>query len=406
MLQNQRSVELDSSQKGHVLKMMFRMLPWIVVCVSLLIFSVNRYREGLNFERDLRQVRQIEKYAVALYFSGFELKSAVTDSLLLPSQQKQDTEALISESLARLDGQLSVAESQLTSASDMPALPPLRRTFSSLETLCKEISKHHWKGSPSFINQQRQLLRNLLNQWFIEVEALNSMAQLQVIRLDAELGEIQRGNLLMFAAVGMATVLMLLDILRMWNATEKSQAKREEELKQLAHLDPLTGLLNRRGWEPNAIRVVQRCGQKSTPLTVVMLDLDHFKEFNDTYGHAEGDRELRNFGTQLTQRCRPGDIIARIGGEEFAIALPGCNIPTALRLVERIREEISLRTTFSAGLTEIQPEESLEEALHRADLALYEAKRKGRARSVAAGSYAAINADATAGNATSDLKSA
>ncbi len=367
--------------KPCFLHVIWRMAPWLVLCVSLLCFSVYRYREGLRFETDLRQVRQLEKIAVNLYFSAFDLKGALIDSLI-DSAHRDELKLSIEETTARLDGQLAVAESQLGGRYDLPALPPLRRTFSSLQSVCRSIVQHKWEGPPEFIEQQRHLAMNLLSQWFVEVDGLNAMSQLKVIQLDRELTDIQRGNLIMFIAMIVATGLMVIDMSRMWKKTLDSQAKREALLSELAHLDPLTSLLNRRGWDNQSQRVYSRCMQAGQPMAVVMLDLDHFKRFNDQHGHTQGDQLLKQFASELLSRCRPGDVVARMGGEEFAVALPGCDAQAAYKQIERLRHDLTAPTRFSSGIAQVDGTLTIDQALQRADLALYDAKRQGRARSV------------------------
>ena len=151
---------------------------------------------------------------------------------------------------------------------------------------------------------------------------------------------------------------------------------REQALTDAAHQDALTGLLNRRGWER------QTAAALPTPLTtaVAMLDLDHFKALNDREGHAAGDELLRLCASRWSTRLRSGDILARIGGEEFAILLPGCDLPQAQRLLDGLRALIPTPMTASAGVTILAADEPLEAALGRADLALYAAKSAGRDR--------------------------
>ncbi len=158
------------------------------------------------------------------------------------------------------------------------------------------------------------------------------------------------------------------------------------ETQLQASTDGLTGLLNRRALE-NKYRIL---GEDRRHATVVMCDLDRFKELNDTYGHETGDRALRLFAEVLRSSLRTDDLLSRYGGEEFAVVLPDCDLATAQPLVERLRVNLgeAVRSaglpTFTAsfGMVAAEVDEDLETALRRADEALFEAKRTGRDRIV------------------------
>jgi len=158
----------------------------------------------------------------------------------------------------------------------------------------------------------------------------------------------------------------------------------KSHLQELATTDTLTGLANRRAWD-TALRIeIERARRTGVPLTVAIADLDRFKVFNDTHGHAAGDRLLAGFAQQARQALRLGDVLARWGGEEFAIALPGCDRGDAGTVLERLLTAVPQDQTCSIGHATWDGTESTEELVRRADLALYRAKATGRARSVPA----------------------
>lgn len=170
--------------------------------------------------------------------------------------------------------------------------------------------------------------------------------------------------------------------------------KAEEALRQEAIRDPLTSLFNRRFMEESLAREVRRAKRKGTSLIVVMIDFDHFKKFNDTYGHDAGDEILRAFGSLLKTKIREADIACRYGGEEFTLILPDVSLNDAHRRMEELQGEIKIQTirykgialsgfTLSMGIS-ISPEhgETAEILLKKADNALYRAKDAGRDRIV------------------------
>ncbi len=164
-------------------------------------------------------------------------------------------------------------------------------------------------------------------------------------------------------------------------------AERSELISKLEHLaltDELTGLGNRRAWEDSLERELVRARREEHPLCVALIDLDHFKRFNDVYGHQAGDRLLRDLATAWKRQLRASDVLARYGGEEFACLIPANTVEAAHQVVERLRSAVPLDQTCSAGLAIWDGEDTGEELVGRADVALYEAKSRGRNRSVIA----------------------
>jgi diguanylate cyclase (GGDEF)-like protein len=145
-------------------------------------------------------------------------------------------------------------------------------------------------------------------------------------------------------------------------------------LRRSATTDALTGLGNRRVWRDQMPTLTRRS------LCVAIADLDHFKAYNDEYGHLAGDALLRELAESWRHRVRPDDLLVRWGGEEFAIGLPDCPIDVATEVLERLRDSVPLGQTVSIGVAQREPDESVESLMGRADLALYKAKSSGRNR--------------------------
>ncbi|MDD0839059.1 diguanylate cyclase [Curvibacter sp. HBC61] len=155
--------------------------------------------------------------------------------------------------------------------------------------------------------------------------------------------------------------------------------------QRLASEDALTGLANRREFNLRAEQAVRWAEREHRPLSFIVLDLDSFKQLNDRFGHAEGDGVLRTLGQLLSQSTRHRDLPARLGGEEFALMVPGHDLMSAHQFAEALRHKVEftvfprgLPVTASLGVAQWQPGESVAETLQRADEALYRAKAAGR----------------------------
>ncbi len=162
---------------------------------------------------------------------------------------------------------------------------------------------------------------------------------------------------------------------------KRIEAEREEllgQVREMATHDSLTGLANRRALEEMLPRELARARRTRSPLCVALIDIDHFKEFNDTRGHLAGDEVLRACARAWDQELRGGDTIVRFGGEEFLVVLPGTDADQAAEVVERLRSKTPMGQTCSAGLACWDFVESIDDLLGRADKALYLAKAGGR----------------------------
>ncbi len=168
------------------------------------------------------------------------------------------------------------------------------------------------------------------------------------------------------------------------------RARLEERLNDLASRDPLTGAFNRRAFMERVESELERRSRAGAPLSFAIVDLDHFKNVNDTWGHAAGDEVLKVIAETCRRVLRSPDVFGRFGGEEFVALLPGADFAEAGRVAERLRSAVetavvetsdgSIRVTLSAGYTTARPGDTPEDLLRRSDAALYESKRSGRNR--------------------------
>jgi diguanylate cyclase (GGDEF)-like protein len=185
----------------------------------------------------------------------------------------------------------------------------------------------------------------------------------------------------MVAMCGVAIVVLVL---------ERRNEVLLERLAYEARTDPLTGLLNRRGFDEHATRELAHAGRDQPAIALAIFDIDHFKLINDRFGHVTGDRVLVHLAQVLTSQSRAIDVAARLGGEEFAVLMPGSDEAGARAFAERVREALAAdggdelpKVRVSAGITATTLPMDVHVLLERADQALYAAKRGGRDRTVA-----------------------
>lgn len=196
----------------------------------------------------------------------------------------------------------------------------------------------------------------------------------------------------------LATVDRAVEKKRLKDANQRLQA----ELEALSRKDALTGVLNRRAMEEALGREAALARRHGHPLSMVMMDIDHFKRVNDTHGHPGGDQVLRIFAKLTSSLLREGDVLFRYGGEEFAVLLPHTALEGALNAAERILSAVAatpfdvaggvLNITASAGVASLTPTGDGPALVAQADVALYAAKNGGRNRAVASGPRAARRA--------------
>lgn len=191
-------------------------------------------------------------------------------------------------------------------------------------------------------------------------------------------------------AIAYNTLLVLTQRLRYGNTIINKIKKLLSEYEYHATIDPLTSMYNRR-WLDNMLgRIMQRCEANQQPLSVLMIDIDYFKNYNDTHGHIAGDRALRTISETIIRNLRPEDLVTRYGGEELFALLPGLDLDAAGSVAERLRNAISKADirlhnetllpplTASVGIAQMQGQMHPDQLIHSADEALYRAKHSGR----------------------------
>lgn len=188
-------------------------------------------------------------------------------------------------------------------------------------------------------------------------------------------------NIVALIAANITLVLGNIAVLVAWR--EEAELK----LRAMVVTDPLTGLLNRNGWAEQVDKILRHVRRHEMPISLVMIDLDHFKRINDTHGHESGDAALAYFGRLLKHCARAGDVCARLGGEEFCVLLAHADTEAAKGFDRRLRTELAATVTrelsfpldFSSGQAlYVSKNESFESLMARADVALYRAKNSGR----------------------------
>lgn len=226
----------------------------------------------------------------------------------------------------------------------------------------------------------------ILNQLFSKANStlLVSLDKAVLMRQQESEARFSKLNQIQWGILSIVLFTLLIEALAIFRPMVGRISRYTTEILKLANYDTLTNTHNRRSFFDFGNRAIQVCAQNQEPCSLLMLDIDHFKLVNDTFGHAMGDAVLKNFSNTLKKHIRKRDILGRLGGEEFAILLPGTDIGRAQQIGEELRRLVSESTTrnnqqtckitVSIGAVEISND--MEQTLLKADRALYKAKEK------------------------------
>lgn len=234
-------------------------------------------------------------------------------------------------------------------------------------------------------DQRRQLHTNFVDKMYVKVSVPHAEWESHVAR---ELEKENVGAYLTIIAFSSLVSLLVSGLVLVYVNQQKARNQRLEEAKRLAQTDHLTGVWSRAGFEEGLEALRARLGSDVRHLGICLLDVDHFKHINDTWGHATGDTVLRELAKVVKRELRDYDLLARWGGEEFVIMLEGVSSQVAKNVAERIRQAVashvfstelgqSVDVTISMGVT-LMSKGTLDQALERADNAMYLAKTEGR----------------------------
>lgn len=338
---------------------------------------------------------------------------------LLKAGRPERALALVERALSRLDRAVDPRQFEIMSTTHAQALAALGRATQAMAILDEigpavrqrgdtpglqawlevrasaQSQLGRWREAYDALSQARGIVDRLHDQALSEqsarlrmqfnrardTEALNALRTLNT----------QGQQLRQTQAVAMALFVLLLAVAMIVAWRKVRQAR---HLQDLASTDELTGLANRRALMAFSTDAVARAHQQGTALTVLMIDIDHFKRINDAHGHAIGDDVLRRVGRVLPAGLRERDRVGRLGGEEFLAVLPGASVDRAEQVALRMRGAIAdtaletpqgaLRFSVSIGVAGLQPGETIDRLVARADAALYRAKNEGRDRVVLA----------------------
>jgi diguanylate cyclase (GGDEF)-like protein len=235
-------------------------------------------------------------------------------------------------------------------------------------------------------NQQAQMLQEQFDTDRAKIE--NDKLRAEQAMKDRQVRDLQSAR--HWQQLAMALLAILLTLLA---AFAIRQLARLRNWKRMASVDPLTDVANLRGVQQFTAKALRKARGAHDPLSVLAIDVDEFKRVNDTHGHAVGDRVLRRIARACAEALREGDLLGRVGGEEFLAILPNTSLDRALDVAERLRHRVEgldladlppgLNPTISIGVAQMQTsQESAAELTQRADMALYQAKAQGRNRVV------------------------
>jgi len=376
---------------ASVLARMFAVLVLVLAALTSSWIGIDAGQEGRLRVTDAMHLarRMLDARALANELVARQAQFAL-ESLQLPAEASRGGE--YRKTLAALRQALDDIGRFPLDAADRAIYRAVRQQFDYFDQLHMEIiallargtREEELAASNKVLEEAAPLARDIAE----GLRSLDGMVAARAMRAAEDSGaaaERARWALVAFSALSLLVALLLANSLGHAIADSRALMRR---LSELARIDVLTGLPNRRAWDEELLKGLQRARRTRQPCAVALLDLDHFKRYNDTHGHQAGDLLLRGTAQALASRLRLGDLIARYGGEEFALLLHGCDGRNALKFFERLHDVALDGQTFSAGVTESDGTDEEGEVVQRADQALYRAKAEGRNRTFFAESSA------------------
>jgi diguanylate cyclase (GGDEF)-like protein len=369
----------------------------LVIAAALLVLAGGLFAAGAAREEAVLD----ERYARALEVAARSLEAQraaarVSRQLSRITVRSAEAELRIgplNEELEKLHGSLEGLKVELAALRKVePAafsndeLARADQATAQLLLLAHELQRPEAAANPALLRNQLVAMSE------VEFETINKTLELLLAARRARIDEAARlehradriARISVFAAGTLALALGVLLTLVAWRSLS-ANASLMTQLSQMAREDSLTGVANRRTLDERLPQEMARATRQKYALSVVMIDLDYFKRFNDRRGHAAGDELLRNAAQAWFRQLRPTDLLARYGGEEFTLVLPACDEMQAERMVERLQPLVPEKQTFSAGIATWNGFDSPQELLSAADRALLQAKRGGRNRIVVSG---------------------
>lgn len=290
------------------------------------------------------------------------------------------------------------AESTLKHIKQIRSQPAVAEAADRLLTRLEEADSFYQRIFDKLIQGKKEAAKAILGSWpYIrnrntlreESDEISRLLREDVRQRLAQQQKLVAGTV---AAVLLLSLVMLFSwilSLRSWTLNVRQRQEKEAEILYLSYHDELTGLPNRRRFFEAGEMEIARTNRYGRPLSVLIVDIDHFKWINDTFGHLAGDRVLKSLGEALRPALRDGDLLARLGGEEFGVLLPETSLRPALKAAERLRQRAAemevgyegqvITITVSIGVTSVEGGEvGLDMLLGASDDALYRAKESGR----------------------------
>ncbi len=385
----------DSASLRHFL-LRPAVLLLFIAALALAVGAIawNGYVESQRQTEDAQAVNRLAEDAFILAEKALSVHAAYSNwsAELLGGEQASEQLSAASQRIDTAQAEFDSAVNGLALAAptqwDQELFGILRREHTAFVQLQQQVQSAAVSGSPVGYANAKQALLQEGPRLTASVTALTQIIGLNfahaAVRLSlASAQRMERVQMGLVATSGLSLVLTLVLgflLRRRWLQNQRLISR----LHRHSMTDALTRLPNRRAFGQELAREMARAQRSGRPLTLALIDLDRFKDYNDLLGHPRGDALLEQAAIAWKKALRPTDLLARVGGEEFAILMADSSAQNASASLERLRRATPESQTFSAGLAQLTANEAAADLIDRADKALYRAKQAGRNRSVIA----------------------